>query len=188
MVTTQFFNRNQTAEQMKSLYRDLVKQYHPDLHPSISDETIKSINNEFSYWYSRAASSEVYERKTSEQPDKDYSKYQDRVYVESLQAMINEILNRNLDRTPGIEIDVVGVFIWISGITFDCAEQRAIVKALGFQGSYKYHDDGSRTYMWKWTPEIKRFASNPNIDDIKRTYGAERVQRTQKTYSRKQLA
>jgi hypothetical protein len=186
MITTQFFNARMTAENMKAEYKKLVKIYHPDLHPGIDDITIKTINNEFSYWYARAASEEVYTRKTDEQPDKDYSKYRNSEYISNLEAMINWLLANNLDRFTGVEIDLVGVFIWISGITYDQAEARAIVKGVGFQGSYKHHDDGSKEYMWKWTPEIRRFAANPNIDSIKRTYGS--YNQNRKGSTRKQLA
>lgn len=170
MTTTTFFNARMTAEAMKAEYKKLVKIHHPDLGGDL--ETMKKLNNEFSFWYSRAASEEVYTRKTDEQPDKDYSKYRNSEYISNLESMINWLLGQNLDRFAGVEIDLVGVFIWISGITVEQKEAREIVKAVGFQGSFKKHDDGSSEYLWKWTPEIKRFAANPNIDSIKRTYGS----------------
>lgn len=184
MTTTTFFNRTMTAEAMKANYRSLVKIHHPDLGGNT--EVMKQLNAEFSYWYARAASEEVYTRKSDENPDKDYSKYRNSEYIQSLEAMINWLLANNLDCFTGVEIDLVGVFIWISGITFEQTEARAIVKEVGFQGSYKYHDNGDREYMWKWTPEIKRFAANPNIDSIKRTYGSFNQNRKGSTY--KQLA
>lgn len=177
-MNTQYFNPKMNAEEMKSLYRTLVKQYHPDLNKGISDEFIKQINNEYSFWYARAASKEVYERKTTENPSKDYSKYQNPVFIQNLQDMIKEIYSRNLDQVYGIDIDLVGVFIWIAGIGVEDREVRDIVKSLGFNGAWKDHDDGSRSYMWKWTPELRRFKSNPNIDDIKRRYGSQSVKRS----------
>ena len=54
-MTSKYFNGKMTAQTMKTLYRNLVRQYHPDLNPGISDDTIKQINNEYSYWYARAA-------------------------------------------------------------------------------------------------------------------------------------
>lgn len=185
MQTSTFFNARMTAEQMKVEYRKLVKIHHPDLGGDL--ETMKRLNNEFSYWYSRAASNEVYERKTAEQPDKDYSKYTSQEYIDSLEAMINWLFDQNLDRFDGVQVELIGVFVWISGITFDQKEAREIVKAVGFQGSYKHHDDGSKEYMWKWTPEIKRFSSNPNIDDIRRSYGSTIQTRKSYTPKRKQL-
>lgn len=184
MVTTQYFNRSMTSEAMKALYKKLVKQYHPDINHGISDEFIKAINNEFSYWYARAASSEVYEKKSGENPQKDYSKYTTQAYIDSLEQMIAWIYSNNIDRLPGLDVDLVGVFIWISGISYEMVEARNLVKGVGFQGAWKYHDDGSKEYMWKYTPEIKRFAANPNIDDIKRKYGSVSYKRS----GNKQLA
>jgi len=155
---------------------------HPDVckELSLEDATRKmqQINAEFAFWYARAASSEVKDRKVNENPNKrEYyeTHYTSATYIDSLEAMIKWILDEGIDYINGISVDIVGVFIWIAGIRYEDADIRAKVKAVGFQGSWKYHDNGDREYMWKWTPEIRRFGSNDNIDDIKRKYGSESV-------------
>lgn len=179
-MTSKYFNGKMTAQTMKTLYRNLVRQYHPDLNPGISDDTIKQINNEYSYWYARAASEETYTTKTEANPDKDYSKYRNQEYIDSLENMIKWILENNIDLISGIEVELIGVFIWIGGIKPQDVDIRNKVKGIGFQGGWKITNDEEKVYMWKWTPEIKRFKSNPNIDSIRDTYGSERVKRQQK--------
>lgn len=180
MITTQYFNGRMTSAQMKKLRRDLSLTWHPDVcsDPNAT-KIMQQINAEFAYWYARAASEDVYQEKTakaaSEGKTWDYSKYRKAEYHESLESMINWFFNNGLDRIDTLNADIVGVFIWIGGIKAEDKELRELVKSVGFQGGYKYHDDGTREYMWKWTYEIKRFAANPNIDDIKRRYGSEDV-------------
>jgi curved DNA-binding protein CbpA len=176
-MNTQYFNPRMTAEEMKIAYRTLVKQYHPDLNKGIDDSFIKQINNEYSFWYARVASKEIYNQKTSADPSKDYSKYQSDVFIQSLEDMIREIYSRNLDQIYGITIELMGVFIWIAGIGVEDEEVRNIVKSLGFNGAYKYHNDGTRTYMWKWTYELRRFKADPNIDRIRERYGSQNIKR-----------
>lgn len=43
-----FFNDCKNLDDIKSEYRKLVKQYHPDSNPGMDDEMIKIINNELS--------------------------------------------------------------------------------------------------------------------------------------------
>jgi hypothetical protein len=171
-------------EDMKASYKRLVKIHHPDLNPNDREsatERTKILNAEFAYYFARAATEYVRNEKvnnadTEEKKEYYRNRYND-VFVESLEAMINEIYSRNIDQIQNVSVDLVGVFIWIAGISWDMKDTQAQVKSLGFQGSYKHHDDGAKEYMWKWTPEIKRFGSNSNIDDIKRKYGTENKNR-----------
>lgn len=193
-MTSVYLNGKMSADELKATYRRLVRDLHPDLHPEIDDSKIKTLNNEYAYYYARAASSEVHAAKTEKDPSKDYSKYTSASYIESIEAMIAWLIENNVytyetigdleeDRNSGrLYVDLVGVFIWIGGIGRDDIEIRNTVKSAGFQGSVKFHDDGSREYMWKWTPEIRRFGSNANIDDIYRKYGKTAVTKGKSRY------
>ena len=181
-MTNEYFNLRMAADEMKTLYRKLALKFHPDVCKELSPEDatrkMQQINAEFAFWYARAGSSEVKDRKVNENPNKrEYyeTHYTSATYIDSLEAMIKWILDEGIDYINGISVDIVGVFIWIAGIRYEDADIRAKVKAVGFQGSWKYHDNGDREYMWKWTPEIRHFGSNDNIDDIKRKYGSESV-------------
>jgi len=184
MITSQYFNARMTAAQMKASYKDLVKQYHPDINHGISDEFIKAINNEFSYMYARAASKEVYETKSTENPSKDYTRYTSQAYIDSLESMINWIYSNNIDRIPSITLEIIGVFIWISGVKAEDREIREQIKSVGFQGSFKVQDNGESIYMWKWTPEIRRFNGEHNIDTIRKHYGTMNYKRSGNTQKR----
>lgn len=49
-MTTDYFNPDMTASEMKAKYRDLVKQYHPDRNPA-GAEIMQKINAEYDHWY-----------------------------------------------------------------------------------------------------------------------------------------
>ena len=185
-VTSQYFNGSMTAETMKKLHRKLVMQYHPYLNKNVDIRIIQTINAEYSYWYARAASEEVYTRKSEENPDKQeyyQNRYRSREYIDSLENMINWILNNNIDGIDGITVELIGVFIWIGGIKPEDVEIRAKIKNVGFQGSWKI-DGADKVYMWKWTPEIKRFNSEPDINKIRARYDSQDIKRKKNTQKR----
>jgi hypothetical protein len=173
-----YFTARMTAQEMKNEYRNLAKKYHPDLGGDT--KTMQEINSQFAYQYARTASKEAYESKTQQSPDKDYSKYQNDRYINDLEKMIAWIYDNNIDRIQSITVELIGVFIWIGGIRVEDKEVRERIKDVGFQGSWKITDEGDKAYMWKWTPEIKRFKAEDNIDTIRRNYGSQDKKRYQK--------
>lgn len=173
-MTSQYFNARMTQDAMKSMRNKLIREWHPDIckHPDAT-KIAQQINAEFAYWYTRAASADVKARKEEEQPQKDWSKYTSAKYIDELEEMIRKIYDLDIDRIPGITVELIGVFIWIGGITREMVETREIVKGLGFQGGPKVFDDKTSAYMWKWTPGIHRGPTNHNMDSIRRNYGTE---------------
>ena len=179
-VTSQYFNGSMTAETMKKLHRKLVMQYHPDLNKNVDIRIIQTINAEYSYWYARAASEEVYTRKSEENPDKQeyyQNRYRSREYIDSLENMIKWILDNNIDRIDGITVELIGVFIWIGGVKKEDVEIREKIKSVGFRGSWKETYTGDKVYMYKYTPDLRSFLSEKNIDKIRSNYGTQDIKR-----------
>lgn len=173
-VSNDFGFKGMHHDDMKLAFKRLIKVHHPDLGGDTA--TCQLLNAEFAYWYARAATEHVKAEKVAEaQARGKNTEYHENRYtsafVESLEEMIAWIYSQNIDLMPGISVDVKGVFIWISGIKPEHAEIRNAIKAHGFTGGWKTHDDKTSEYMWKYTPAMRSFGTNHNIDDISRKYG-----------------
>ena len=187
-VSTKFFNPNMSAADMKALYKTLAKQNHPDLGGDL--ETMKLINAEYAYWYARSSVKETRETKTADKPESAdyYTNYYNDEFINSLEKMIAWIYNNNVDRIQGLTVEIIGVFVWIGGVTAEMRETQFLIKSVGFKGSWKVFDDGHKAFMWKWTHEIRRFGSEKNFDTISRKYGSTDVKRSgYASNSRKQI-
>lgn len=175
MTTTQYFNGRMTVEEMRTIRNKLALEWHPDFknHPyDLALETMKRINAEYAYWHTRAATESVKADKEATNPGKDYSKYTSAKFVEELEAMIRAIYDHNIDMIPGVTVEIIGVFIWVGGVSAEMTETHKILRSLGYNGSWKVREDGSRAFMWKITPDLRMFGSNGNIDDIRKKYGS----------------
>ena len=130
---SKYFNPTpKTVEQLKKMYKKLAMQYHPDLGGST--EVMQQVNNEYDTLFARLknvhekADGEVYtaEDKTAEMP-------------EDFRKIINRIIG--LD---GIEIELIGNWIWVYGNTYPHKET---LKGLKFRWSkskksWYWHDEG----------------------------------------------
>lgn len=185
-MNTTYFNLTMTAEQMKKTFKRLALQWHPDIcKDENATRIMQEINAAFAWFYARVSAKETYENKTAENPDRDYSKYTTQAYIDSLESMINWIYSENIDRIPSITLELIGVFVWIAGVKPEDKDIREKIKVVGFQGSFKINDAEESIYMWKWTPEIRRFNGEHNIDTIRKHYGSINYKRSGS--SRKQL-
>ena len=153
-----WFNGCTTAEAVKKMYRDLCKSYHPDLHPGAeNEEKMKQINAEYdTAWaryknvHSNVTGSEngtESRRETSEAPE-----------------MFKDIINAIIG-CEGIEIDLVGSWVWVTGNTYI---HRETLKGAGFKWAGKKQ-------AWYWHPaeEGARRHSKMSLDQIKERYGCE---------------
>lgn len=105
-----------TLEELKKSYHRLCLKLHPDVGGS--DEEMKILNAEYEELFERVKNihvnkvGETYEKETQETP-------------EEFQWLIAELL-----KLDGIEIEIIGCFIWITG---DTKPHRERLKALGFR-------------------------------------------------------
>lgn len=106
-----WFKGCKTAEEGKQLYRELVRKFHPD-NGGTGDE-IKEINNEFRLWWDRYkdihtnSAGETYRAKEST--------------TETAEEFIDII--RNLSGLSGIDVELCGSWLWISGNTYPVKDQ-----------------------------------------------------------------
>lgn len=141
-----FFENVKTLEELKHVYKDLARRFHPDLGGSL--ETMQAINSEYDkmiQYFSTHGSRTERERAAAEVPEK-------------FRAIIAKLLTM-----PYLQIEIIGGWIWISGNT---ALYLRKIKQLGFIYSTKqkryYLPDATRTGR----------GSRYTMQDIRDIYGS----------------
>lgn len=144
-----YFTNIQTLEELKKEYKRLALENHPDRGGDV--EVMKAINAEYDIMFNRVkdihinAKGETYTKENTETP----SEFKD---------IIDKLI-----RMEGLEIEIIGCFIWLSGNT---RAHKDNIKALGF----KWH---STKKMWYKAPEDyrKRSKKKYSIEEIRYMYG-----------------
>lgn len=147
-----YFKNARTLEELKKQYKKLAKEFHPDLNNGTTNEIMKAINAEYDELFERVknfhvnAEGEAYEKATTETS-------------EEFKEIINSIINFNID------IEIIGTWVWC----FNSYEYRAQLKELGF----KY---AAKKQAWCWhTGEYKPRKSRKSLDEIRETYGSDKI-------------
>lgn len=153
-----WFENVKTIEELRQLYRKLLKEHHPD--NGGNEETMKEINLEYDRLFADLSrfSSESGECTGEEEKAGD----------EAFKAVLNEIVNFNM------EIEIIGSWIWC----FGCYAYKDRLKELGFKWAAKKK-------AWTWHDgEFKRYhKGETSLDDIRAKYGSQKVNRNYKQYS-----
>ena len=144
-----YFTNIKTLEELKKEYKRLALENHPDRGGDV--EVMKAINAEYDIMFNRVkdihinAKGETYTKENTETP----SEFKD---------IIDKLI-----RMEGLEIEIIGCFIWLSGNT---RAHKDNIKALGF----KWH---STKKMWYKAPEDyrKRSKKKYSIEEIRDMYG-----------------
>lgn len=146
-----------TLEELKKAYHRLCLKLHPDVGGS--DEEMKILNAEYETLFERVKNihvnkdGETYEKKTQETPEE------------------FQWLNAELLKLDGIEIEIIGCFVWITGVTKPHKER---LKALGF----RWH---SKKHSWYKSPDgYRRWGKGEyTIDEIRGMYSNMKIHKEQ---------
>ena len=138
-------------ENLKKQYYKLAKIYHPDTGGTEKD--FKALNNEY-----EKIQKEILRNGTFTAEEKRNEADISELYRDIINVLVV---------IPGINIEIIGTWIWISGSTYPVKDQ---IKAAGF----RYH---RKKVMWYWHPgDYKRRGGNEmSIEDIRKKYGSERI-------------
>ena len=143
------FAKATTAEEVKAIYKKLALQHHPDRGGDV--EIMKEVNALFD---------EYFEKLKHVHKTKDGKRYEKETNETS--GMFKDIIDKLL-RMNGVEIEIIGCFIWVSGNTKPHKEE---IKALGF----RWH---SKKKVWYKAPDGYRKKSRKtySMEDIRGMYG-----------------
>lgn len=150
-----YFAGVKTLEELRSVYRDLLKANHPD--NGGSTEKMQDIN---------AAYKEAFDLlKAGAKLDDEKEKIR---WSEAEDAAIREALYKVV-HLDGLNIEIVGCWIWIDGNTYDARET---LKEAGYTWSKARH-------KWHFAPYEKKFykGSKKSFDQIRREYGSAEVEK-----------
>jgi len=143
-----FFNNCKTLDEVKSLFKKLAFENHPD--KGGSTEIMQMINAEYKLAIAKMASNKGFTSQETEEIFEMSEKYQN---------AINGIAG--LD---GLIIELVGAWIWVTGDTYKNKKQ---LKEAGFMFA-------SKKCAWYFRPEEKKSSgrSKYDLDTIKSKYGS----------------
>lgn len=148
-----YFTKPQTLEELKKQYKKLAFENHPDRGGNA--EIMKKINVEYDELFQKLknvhknANGETYKTETAEPP-------------EMFKTIIEKIII--LD---GIEIEIIGAWIWLTGNTYPHREQLKELK-FRFSNSKKawyFHNDGY----------VRKTKKRYTLDEIRDLYGVEKI-------------
>lgn len=147
-----YFENVHNLDELRKAYRQLAKTHHPDRGGDV--EAMKAINNQYEKLSKTLINGNVnfdQERKAAEHQ-----------YSADIQNKINEII-----LIDGIDIEVAGYWIWITGNTYPVKEK---IKGAGFMFSKK-------KTAWHWhTGEFRKKSGKQfEMDDIRAMFGSEKV-------------
>lgn len=147
-----YFLNASTVETVKMMYRKLALENHPDRGGDTA--TMAEINRQYEDALKRLDGTES-----------DGRTYR---YDAAKESEIMDVI-RALLAIPGIDVDLVGRWLWISGETRPVKDQ---LKALGCRWS----PDKSLWY-WRSADSKRPWKGTGNFEDICNTYGAQRLVR-----------
>jgi len=138
-------------EELKSMYRKLAVQHHPDRGGD--SEAMKSVNNEYDELFPKLK--DIHQTKDGELYT---AKHPTAETAEHFKALMNELM-----KMEGIEVEIIGCFVWVTGNTKPNKDK---LKALKFQ----WH---SKKYAWYLKPEDykRRSRRDYDLDEIREMYG-----------------
>jgi len=149
-----FFKDCRTIEEVKSLYKKLAKEHHPDAGGVTA--IMQAINTEYAFACAKIAKGTG----LSDEEAKEEIRLS-----EEYRKVINAIIH-----LPGVLIEVVGNWIWVTGNT------RPVKEMLKKAGLFF----AKKKVAWYYrSPEFKTRGGNSTLDEIRARYGSEKIHNTQ---------
>ena len=162
-----YFNNVSTLEELRRQYKELLKRFHPD-NPQGSTQATQEINAEYDRLFKLLKDKhESKSDKTADSTNTKQSEYSKNMYDWENDKALREMLQKSIS-FDGIEIEIVGAWIWISGNTYSYKKD---LKELGFKWA-------SQKKMWYWKSESyqKKSRKTLSMNDIRNYYGSVKIQ------------
>lgn len=151
-----YFKNCTTKEECKKMYKKLAFKHHPDRGGNV--DTMKEINNEFD-WIMKNGIFKSAKAKKDTKKDYDFSTSQ---FKDIISALV---------RLDGLEIEITGCFIWVTGNTYP---QKDIIKSLGF----RYSKNKKAWYIApaEYFAQKRSYKKSYSMNDIRNKYGSTRFE------------
>jgi hypothetical protein len=147
-----YFKECKTLEDVKKAFRILAKLYHPDMKTG-DTEKFKAINNEYE---------EAFEYFKNDYNNKAENKNkQNKETPEEFREIINVLI-----RLEGLEIEICGTWLWLSGNTY---KYRDVIKSLKF----KWSNSKKEWYFYNGIDEMLKIRGSRTMEEIREKYGSE---------------
>ena len=149
-----YCNNISTLEELRKQYKELLKLHHPDNGGNVSE--MQEINAEYDRLFKILKNQ--HENNYSSDRASTNTNYNNMKYDFAEDEKLREMLNKII-HFDGIDIELVGAWIWVSGNTYACKKQ---LKELGFKWA-------SQKKMWYWHSEVfqKKSRKTLSMDDIR---------------------
>lgn len=159
-----YFVNVTTLEELRSQYKKLLKQYHPD-NVGGSEEATKTINIEYEALFQRLK--DVHDSKQSNDTNNKESAYNANMYDWENDKALREVLEKIIN-FRGIDIEIIGQWIWV----FNAYSYRKNLKEMGFNYAGKKK-------AWYFHTDTFRKLSNKklSINEIRSYYGSSKVRK-----------
>jgi len=141
-----------TLDDLRKLYRKLAFEHHPDRGGDLRN--MQEINNEYEILSTRLINSNP----TFSENRKNY----EHQVAKDMRAKLDEILN-----LPGIMIEIMGSWIWITGNTYSVKDH---LKEAGFRFSHN-----KTAWYWHCGDYFKKSGKFFDLDDIRALWGTEEI-------------
>jgi len=143
-----YFKDCQTIDEVKAMYKQLAKKYHPDMGGDT--QIMQAINSEYAYACAKILKGDNLSDEEAEEQVRMSEEY--RVVIDKLIIL------------PGIVIELVGNWIWVTG------ETKPVKQQLKDAGLFF----ASKKVAWYYrAEEFKTTGSKKSLDEIKAKYGSE---------------
>lgn len=150
-----WFKNIKTRQELRVKYRELCKQFHPDVNHNTDGSEMKEINAEYDELIKFMPAEKTPESK-ADNPQESNTENAPDIY----RIIIEKIIS-----IPNIEIEIIGSWLWVSGKTY---EHRNIFKGFGMRYSKAkkawYYNGGNTGYHRGY---------HKDLDEIRNKYGSQ---------------
>ena len=158
MKTLIYFTGNfDNLNQVRQFYYKLALIHHPDRGGDTA--TMQAINNEYEYLTSAVIAGKYYDNYSPEAKETEIR------YSEELQEKISQVLALRLQ---AVKIEVIGSWIWITGMTKPVKDQ---LKEISFRFSA-----GKTAWYWHAPGYHKKSRRRFELDEVRTMFGSTEVE------------
>ncbi len=159
-----FFNGWETVGEVKAMYRELAKQFHPDVGGN--EETMKQLNIE----YHKVLESMNGQTRMGTD-GKDHTYRYNSATEQAIMDKVNEILAVAYEQGLDWEVEIIGIWVWVSGTVREDKGLLGYNKGEGLGMKWQRN-----RLMWYWKPYKGRGRrSNKSTDELRDMYGSRKV-------------